>query len=282
MARTLRLVAAAAAVAALAAQQAAAVGPSLWVVENGAQISAPRSDVRFVVGQRGGGTRVTAVATRSRRVLHATKLPGRWGLQATTIHGTLSGLSADARTLVLARPADDPGGLRTRSEFVVLHGAALTRGARFGLRGDFTVDALSPHGRTLYLIEHLPGADVTRYRVRAYDLAAHRLLPRVIADKRQAGWTMRGMPLDRVVGHGARWVYTLYSSGGNYPFVHALDTVAGTAVCVGVPLDWRDATMNAARLQLRGGGRILEVEGPNVKTPVRIDTRTLRVMHAPS
>jgi len=251
-------------------------------VENGAQISAARSNVRYVVGQRGGTARVASVATRSGRVRHAVQLPGRWGLQATTIRGTLAGLSADAQTLVLARPADDPGGLRARSEFVVLHGPGLARGARFGLRGDFTVDALSPHGRTLYLIEHLAGPDVTRYRVRAYDLLRHRLLPRVIADKRQAGWTMRGMPLDRVVGRGARWVYTLYSSGGNYPFVHALDTVAGTAVCVGVPLDWRDATMDAARLQLRSGGRILTVEGPNVKTPVRIDTGTLRVMHAPS
>lgn len=279
MSRSVRLVAAAAAVAAFAAQQAAAVGPGLWVVENGAQITTPRSAVRFVVAPRIGATRVAAVAKRGGRLLHATRLSGRWGLQATTIRGTVAGLSADGRTLVLARPADDPGRLRAQSDFVVLRGATLARRLRFSLRGDFTVDALSPNGRMLYLIEHLPGSDVTRYRVRAYDLGAHRLLARVIADKRQAGWTMRGMPLDRVAGHGARWVYTLYYSGANYPFVHALDTAAGTAVCVGVPLDWRGETMNNARLRLSRDSRILTVDGPYVGKSVRIDTHTLAIVH---
>jgi hypothetical protein len=31
-------------------------------------------------------------------------------------------------------------------------------------------------------------------------------------------------------------VYTLYQNPGGYPFVHALDTVAGVAHCVGLPL----------------------------------------------
>jgi len=279
MSRSIRLVAAAAAVAALAAQQAAAVGPGLWVVENGARITSTRSPVRFVVAPRIGATRVTAVAKRSGRVLHARVLAGRWGLQAATIRGTVAGLSADGRTLVLARPADDPGRLTAASAFVVLRGTALRLQERIRLRGDFTVDALGPDGRLLYLIEHLPGPDITQYRVRAYDLRARRLLPRVIADKRQAGWTMRGMPLDRVTGKRARWVYTLYSSGDNYPFVHALDTVSATAVCIGVPLDWRSDTVNAARLRLSRDGRTLAVDGPNVRKAVRIDTRTLRIVH---
>ena len=38
------------------------------------------------------------------------------------------------------------------------------------LEGHFSFDALSPDGRTMYLIEYLSEHDVTRYAVRAYDL----------------------------------------------------------------------------------------------------------------
>jgi hypothetical protein len=102
----------------------------------------------------------------------------------------------------------------------------------------------------------------------------------VIADKRQAGWTMRGMPVDRVVGRGSRWVYTLYTSDSNYPFVHALDTASATAICIGVPLDWRDQPTSTARLRLSRDGRTLAVAVPHSSKPVRIDTRTLTIVHA--
>jgi hypothetical protein len=64
----------------------------------------------------------------------------------------------------------------------------------------------SPQGRLLYPIERLSARNVTSYRLRAYDLVAHRLLPRVIADKRQKGSTIRGIPFDRVVDRDGRWV----------------------------------------------------------------------------
>ena len=41
---------------------------------------------------------------------------------------------------------------------------------------------------------------------------------------------MAGYPVARATGPGGRWVYTLYRQPTNYPFVHALDTVARRAV----------------------------------------------------
>ena len=53
---------------------------------------------------------------------------------------------------------------------------------------------------------HVPGKDLTRYQVRAYDIGSSRLDPRVIADRRQASWVMRGYPLRRVTSADGRWV----------------------------------------------------------------------------
>jgi hypothetical protein len=50
-------------------------------------------------------------------------------------------------------------------------------------------------------------------------------------------------------------VYTLYSNPNNYPFVHALDTVKRTAVCIGIPWDWtaNEREINSSTLTVQGG-----------------------------
>jgi hypothetical protein len=141
-----------------------------------------------------------------------------------TLGGAAGGLSHDGATLVVANV--EPS--NARSTFVVLSTQPLTPQLLVDLRGSFAFDALSPDGRTLYLIEHTT-PDLSHYRVRAYDLALHRLLPNAIADKRQAGWNMSGYPVARATSADARWVYTLYRNDGGYPFVHALDSVRRTA-----------------------------------------------------
>jgi hypothetical protein len=119
------------------------------------------------------------------------------------------------------------------------------------------------------------GGDISGYRVNGYDLTAGRLLPGVIADKRQAGWTMAGYPVARAESVGGGWVYTLYQQGDNYPFVHALDTAHRFAVCVGLPLDWRQQWISNARLVLANGK--LEVRTPAGRTRVVLDTTTFAV-----
>jgi hypothetical protein len=264
------------AVVALAgAQQAAAVGPTLWTAH---QIAAAGGEVEYVAHVRRGGV-TTIVSKRAGRTLRTISLSGRWGFQVVTLAGDAAGLSANGRVLVASSPSANPGALAGSSRFAVLHTAPLEVAQTFTLRGAFTVDALSPDGRTLFLIQHLRvGDDITRYRVRAYDLKTKRLLPRVIADKRQAGWTMRGFPVARVATASDRRVFTLYQPSGNYPFVHALDTVHRTAVCIGLPLPWTDRNLDGATLALRDGGRRLVVSGPNLAKTVAIDTTTLRVV----
>lgn len=184
-------------------------------------------------------------------------LAGKWGLPRVTLNNGVGGLSADRRTLVLSQDdvAHSNGELSRVSSFIVLATKPLRVRAVVHLKGDFGFDALSPHGRLLYLIQHVSQEDLFQYRVRAYDMRTSKLLTRVIADKRQRDWTMNGYPVARASSTDGRWVYTLYSEGNNYPFVHALDTMHRTAVCIGIPWDWTadQRAINEATLRIDGG-----------------------------
>jgi hypothetical protein len=260
------------------AQGAAAVGPSLWTVQ---QIAAANGAVQYLahVDKRAGVT--TIASKRGDRTVGSVSLPGTWGFQVVTLAGDAAGLSANGRVLVASGPPANPGGLSGPSRFAVLSTSPLAVTGTFTLPGAYTVDTLSPDGRMLFLIQHVQvGSDISRYRVRAYDLRAHRLLPRVIADKRQTGWTMRGYPIARAATPNESSVFTLYQPNGNYPFVHALDAVHGTAVCIGLPLSWTDQSLlDGAKLELSADGTRLVVSGPHMAAPISIDTATLEIVH---
>ena len=97
----------------------------------------------------------------------------------------------------------------------------------------------------------------------------------MIADKRQAGWLMAGYPVSRATGSDGRWVYTLYQQSNNYPFVHALDTVNRTAICIGLPWKWWKAADAIGRAKLTLDGHTLTVAGG--KARFALDTATFRV-----
>jgi hypothetical protein len=257
---------------------ASAAGPWLGVAnDGGAGITAP-TGVEYVANVSGGVTTVTAERGADGAALATVRVPGRFGVPYVTMAGDLGGLSPNGRVLVLGEPYTGNGGLRTTSEFAVLGTRPLALRTTVKLRGDFGFDALSPDGRTLYLIEHASQRQLLSYRVRAYDLRAGRLLPQAIADERQRGWLMNGMPVARATSADGRWVYTLYSSGDNYPFVHALDTRSRSAVCVGLPWQWTTAgpAIGTAELSL-SGQRLIVAGSHGLGTKFALDTRTFEV-----
>jgi hypothetical protein len=260
----------------VAALPAAAVGPWLWTANGGAGIATADGSVHYVARVSASRTTVSAVRSSDGRRLRALTVPGRWGLQAVTVRGALTGLSGDGRLLVLAPPTrGEPASVST---FMLVGAPDLRSLGTISLRGDFSLDAVSPNGRTLYLIQHLTGVDSTRYQVRAYDLRTRTLVRRPVADKRQAGWIMHGFPMARASTPNGSRVYTLYRNDANYPFVHALDTVRRTAVCIGLPLSWTDPELlSDVTLSLRDGARTLVVDGSQLRAPIRIDTRTFRI-----
>jgi len=218
----------------------------------------------------------TVRAIRSGRVVASTKIAGAFGIPAVTSVGAAGGLSPDGKLLVLVQPSQY-NGLRAQSRFLVLSTDGLGRLATITLPGEFGFDALSPDRRTLYVIQHVSRSDLVRYVVRAYDLQAHRLLPRAIVDKRNPGEVMRGYPVARATTPTGDWVYTLYTKnpGSSLTFVHALNAAGRSAFCVDLP-NWSGAEdVWEARLELSGG--TLLVKAKDGATVARIDTRTLKV-----
>jgi hypothetical protein len=253
---------------------AGAVGPSFPDV-NGALTAA---EVTYVTSAHASAT--TLAKRVEGRVVARVVLPGAFGIPMITLNGAHGGLSPDGRTLVLGSNVRPDGTLRTRSRFAVVSTARLALVRTISLPGDYSFDALSPHGDSLFLIHHLTSSGGARYQVRAYDLRTGALLPGVIADKRQAGWLMAGYPVARATSRDGRWVYTLYQQADNYPFVHALDTVTRTAVCIGLPWQWAGAAQGEAisSANMHVGGRTLTITGgKGGDESFLLDTLTFRV-----
>ena len=257
---------------------AAASGPSLPAVDGGAGVEATSSGVHYVTLSAGPSTRLVA-RTNNGRVLRSASVPGAWGIPMVTFDGGTGGLSPDGHVLVLSDNVRPNGAPRIRSRFAVIRTRTLEPTGTVSLHGDFSFDALSPQGGTLFLISHVSRTDLTKYQVRAYDLSAGRLLPRVIADKRQEGWIMNGWPVTRATTANGRWVYTLYRQDNNYPFIHALDTVRGVAHCIGVP--WRGGENEPwdMRLALRLDGKSLAVNRKSGAGFVAIDFANWKISY---
>jgi hypothetical protein len=198
-----------------------------------------------------------------------TSLSGQWGIPIVAFDGSTAGLSHDGKTLVLAQPPI--GQMRKLSKFAVLFTPTLRAEPRIvALRGSWSYDALSPDGKTLYLIEHVNRQDVSQYRVRAYDLESNRLLPKPIRDPK-TGEVMHGSPVTRATSADGRWVYTLYQAEG-HSFVHALDTVNRKAACIDLPADTPPEYVGDSRLVVAPSGD-LTVDSRSGGVLAVIDTR---------
>ena len=201
-------------------------------------------------------------------------MPGALTVPVVALDGSPSGLSADGRTLVLIRPR--PAFPRARTRFAVLGARRLVPRRTLTLEGDYSFDALSPDGATLYLIRYTSRRDPTRYEVRAFDLRRGRLLRAPIVDPREPDERMRGFPITRATSPDGRWAYTLYDGAGAHPFIHALDTTGGEAACI--DLDALTGRQDLASLTLGLGGDGEELTVRDAQGPVLVvDRATFRV-----
>src|SRR3954447_5446994 len=246
-------------VGALAAPAGAgAAGGPVPPVRGGPGVTVPASAARYVAVGAGHETIVEQVLRGEGGVGRTRALDGVWGVPAITFDQDTTGLSADGRTLVLGEIATRFPIRRTR--LAVLDARRLTVRRRITLPGWFTVDAISPDGRSLYLIRYLR-QDGSRYEVRAYDLAGRRLIRAPVIDPREPDEKMQVIPLRRAMIPDGRVAYTLYQRPEGAPFIHALDTVAGTAACIDLP-SLGVADLGSARLIPPAAGRPLIVRVP--------------------
>ena len=271
------------------APAALADGPALspGVDFGGDGVVAASGLVRYTTLSGPRSTTLEAIRTSDGRVLRWRAVPGAFAIPFVASDGTTGGLARNGRLLVLAAPGYAPPSAAV-SQFRLVDPRTL-RTRMLELDGMFAYDALSPDAKRLYLIQHVSFANQARYVVRAYDLAHNRLLPGTIADRTQPDWVMQGSPVARATSAGGRFVYTLYTNSGGYPFVHALDTVRGVAHCIGLPWTGNQSIFTTMKLTLHDGGRTLLAAVPwTGGTPpatlpsFRIDTRSYRLLPAPA
>jgi hypothetical protein len=242
--------------------------PSPGVMQGGEGIVSRSGAVRYVTLPTETATVLEVVRVRGGVVQTFRIFKGHYGIPFVTNSGDTGGLSQDGTQLVLSDAVCC--GLRKVSRFLVFQTKRLRRVQRIVLRGDFSYDALSPDAGTLYLIQHTSARDYTRYRVRAYDVGAKRLLPKVIADREEPKEVMRGYPAARATSADGGWVYTLYA-GGKMPFVHALDTRHREALCLDLPWAGSQDPLWSMRLRLSSDEKKLLVVRPSGRQVMKID-----------
>jgi hypothetical protein len=168
---------------------------------------------------------------------------------------------------------------RAKTDFLIVSTPGLHVRDAVTLRGDFSLDAVSPDGSMLYFIQYLSRKNPTEYAVRAFDREGGRLVPEPVVDKSEPGEEMRGNPVSRATSSDGRWAYTLYDGGGKAPFVHALDTVAVAAHCIDLDALAGRVDLPNLRLRLRNGS--LAVVSARERVAV-IDTASFQVGEAVS
>lgn len=250
--------------------------------ENG--IVTPGGGTRFVTASTSGKTAVLAQDTRGDWVLGVKLIQGRLTVPLVSYDGTAGGLSGDEKTLVLINPRKRFPRRRTSFAIVGLDRQAgriqfeLRR--RVHLRGDFSFDALSPDGRSLFLINYVSRRDPTQYRVRVYDLERGRLEPKAIVDPRESPDEMNGYPVTRVMSPDRRWAYTLYDGSEGHAFIHALDTRAREAVCI--DLDDVHGDPYGLRLEMaEDGGTMRVLRGERALAVVDAETFSVSAVPDP-
>ena len=170
-------------------------------------VTVPGANERYFAIRAGRDTLVTSVYRAGGLLQRYDTVPGAFTIPAVAEDGTTTGLSADGRTLVLVRPRLSYPQRRTR--LAVLDAATLRTRRIFTLRGDFSVDAISPDGRALYLIQYTSARDPSAYAVRSLNLRSAKLDPGQIVDPRERDEAMHGLPVSRAMSPDGTWAYTL-------------------------------------------------------------------------
>jgi hypothetical protein len=233
--------------------------------------------VRYVALRDGlDATAIEARSVATGTVLRRQVVQARVGIPVAA--GTTgTGLSPDGRTLVLGTfHSPNPDQIASRTTLVVLSTSLRAQPRTFVLRGDFAVDALSPHARWLYLIESRRGG-LLDYAVRAFDLRAGTLVPGDVVDRREPDEKMTGYPVARMTTGNGRYAFTIYDGLGQSSFVHALDTVTRTAHCLDLPGSVAETAIWNLRFRLSPDGSRLMIAQPRKHAVAWIDLQRMRI-----
>jgi hypothetical protein len=190
---------------------------------------------------------------------------GRW---------QLAGVSPTGAFAALAKQSGD----RRRTDILVVNNVAKRVAHRLRLRGNFEVDTVSRDGKRLFLIEHLPAIGAPRYSVRLFDLSRDRLTSKPLRGAGEPG-VMAGFAWSGIGSPDGRWLLTLYlNTGRNVAFVHALDLVRSSPLCIFLPSGSSFDALKRYGLTLSPDGKRLYATNAAIGAVAEIDLATRKVV----
>jgi hypothetical protein len=216
-------------------------------------------------GVSGRKTLVTSFVVESATMAGSMRLDGRRALE---------GVSPNGRFAALTRRS---AGRRT-TDVVVANVFGGRVAHRVRLRGDFEVETVSNDGERLFLIQHLETDGAPRYLVRLFDLSRERLASKPLRGAGEPS-VMAGLAWSGVGSPDGRWLLTLYlNTDRNVAFVHALDLVRSSPVCIFLPSGGSFGSLKRYGLTLSPDGRTLYATNPALGAVAEIDLGTRQVV----
>ena len=192
----------------------------------------------YTANPANGQTTISVINTQSGTKMHTFTIPGAYSTASASYDSAV--LSANGQWMAL-RELGQSANVTTIALVDTQVGKTTQT---IHLNGDFTLDAISPAGKALYLLQKLndtPG----HYYVRVYNAGENVLEDTPIVDKTASypsgDPNMTGVALTRQVSNAGTFAYTLYiDTRRNYAFIHELplnDQVYPTiAHCIDLPV----------------------------------------------
>jgi len=186
----------------------------------------------YTATPQGTHTQITVTHMKDGAILRQFTIPGSYSTAEQDY--TKSVLSFAGQWLALKQV----GGSESTSTFVVIDTKVGKVVKAIQLQGTFDLDAISPDGSRLYLLERLHDT-IGHYYVRRYDVNEGQLVQTIIADKAEINDPrMIGSALTRQMATDGTRAYTLYTdTRSNIAFVHLLPLASdyNGARCIDLP-----------------------------------------------
>lgn len=199
-------------------------------------------------------TTITETSTQTGTTVHSFPIPGNYSTAG--LNYTTAVLSENGHWLALRQQ----GPVGNESIFALVDTQAEKLVQTIQLTGDYDLDAVSPDGSRVYLLQRLHD-QAGHYYVRLYQVAQRQLFPTIIADKDEINDPrMIGSALTRQMSSDGTMAYTLYvDTAHNIAFVHILPLASQFygARCINLPVGKSASLLHYYTLALSADGSTL-------------------------
>jgi hypothetical protein len=185
----------------------------------------------YTVTPVANSARLTAFDPSSGRTIAQATIPRGYWLPSLGYQGPTAGLSPNGQWLALTDNGSAMTGKLVTS-FLVGPSSLSSSFKTVHVDGDFSFDAISDTGQSLYLIQRM--GDPNHYQVRLLDVASGMLVEHPVVDKRDSSEPMNGIRGDSVADSQGQYVFTVYAREAG-PFIHALPLDQPYAWCIDLP-----------------------------------------------